>query len=188
MGYRIVLLALLVFLAGTAHARDLAGVRLDDTVHAANGTTLLLNGAGIREKYFLDIYVAGLYLEHRADSLAAIQATDRPRRIAMHFVYKEVDKDKLVAAWNEGFEGNVDRATLAALKPRIGRFNALFETARAGDRVDLDYVPGTGTVVRMNGKTRGTIEGKDFNDALLAIWLGEKPVTRSLKTGLLGGR
>jgi hypothetical protein len=187
MNLRIVLLALFISFTGSAHARDLGGVKLDDTVRMANGAALVLNGAGIRQKYFLDIYVAGLYLEQRAATLAAIQAADKPRRIAMHFVYKEVARDKLVEAWNEGFEANLERATHAALKPRIDRFNAMFETAHAGDRVVLDYLPGTGTTVSVNGRNKGTIEGKDFNDALLTIWLGEKPVTRSLKAGLLGG-
>ena len=40
--------------------------------------------------------------------------------------------------------------------------------------------------VTINGKNRGVVVGKDFNDALLKIWLGAKPVTKSLRNDLLG--
>ena len=46
---------------------------------------------------------------------------------------------------------------------------------------------GAGTAVAKNGETLGTIDGDDFNTALLAIWLGERPADRGLKKRLLGG-
>ena len=45
---------------------------------------------------------------------------------------------------------------------------------------------GTGTQVTIKGTVKGVIAGKDFNDALLSIWLGEKPVTAKLKDEMLG--
>lgn len=51
----------------------------------------------------------------------------------------------------------------------------------------LDFVPGSGTRVVVNGDTRGTIPGEDFNRALLRIWLGENPADAGLKKAMLGG-
>jgi hypothetical protein len=49
----------------------------------------------------------------------------------------------------------------------------------------LDFFPNQGTVVTIAKQEKGVILGKDFNDALLRIWLGEKPVTKGLKEKLL---
>jgi Chalcone isomerase-like len=49
----------------------------------------------------------------------------------------------------------------------------------------LDYA-NAGTQVNMNGKMLGTVEGGAFNQALLKVWLGEKPVDASLKKAMLG--
>jgi hypothetical protein len=35
-------------------------------------------------------------------------------------------------------------------------------------------------------EVKGMIEGKPFNDLLLSIWLGEKPVSKALRDDLLG--
>jgi hypothetical protein len=40
-------------------------------------------------------------------------------------------------------------------------------------------------VVTIAKEEKGVIPGKDFNDALLRIWLGEKPVNKGLKEQLL---
>jgi len=107
-------------------------------------------------------------------------------RMAMHFVYDEVSKEKLIDAWNEGFEDNLNSAQLSELKTKISKFNALFETARAGDVINLDFSPVSGTAVHINNKTKGSIEGDGFYRALLLIWLGEDPVADDLKDALLG--
>lgn len=105
----------------------------------------------------------------------------------MHFLHSEVSKEKLVNAWNEGFEANLDAAEHDRLKARIGRFNGLFRTVHRGDVIRLDYLPGAGTTVAINNETRGVIEGEDFRQAWLRIWLGKEPADAGLKKGLLGG-
>jgi len=97
-----------------------------------------------------------------------------------------VDKEKFVEGWNDGFAANHSEEQLVPLKDRVERFNAMFETLHAGDRVLLDYLPAVGTRVTINGSERGVLSGHDFNQALLKIWLGESPVTKSLKRDLLG--
>ena len=103
----------------------------------------------------------------------------------MHFVYDEVSRDKLNAAWEDGFRANLDTARYQALAPRIEQFKAMFRTLREGDEVWLDHLPGEGTRVSINGEVQGLVPGDDFNAALLAIWLGPEPVTGSLKKALL---
>lgn len=185
---RIFLLFCLLVISVPADAREIAGVAVQETIKTDDGTTLQLNGAGIRTKMFFDIYVAELYLEKPAAAATEVIAAEGRKRMIMHFLYKEVGKDKLVEAWNEGFQGNTASGELAGLQERIDRFNGLFEDVKKGDVIVLDYLPATGTTVTIKGQQKGVITGKDFNDAMLKIWLGEKPVTDSLKKELLSYR
>jgi hypothetical protein len=52
--------------------------------------------------------------------------------------------------------------------------------------VYLDYIPGDATEVSENGVSVGMIDGRDFNSALLGVWLGEAPATESLKKAMVG--
>ena len=104
----------------------------------------------------------------------------------MHFVYHKVSAEQMRDGWTEGFEDNLDAKTYKALAPRIQRFNRLFTALKAGDRVWLDYQPGTGTAVQINGEQKGVIPGEDFMHALLSIWLGPEPPSDDLKRKLLG--
>ncbi len=147
---------------------------------------LLLNGAGIRYKFFFKVYIGALYLAQKQNSPKAILESDGPNRVLMHFIYDEVSQEKLTDAWLEGFENNTEKAQMEALKDRLAKFNRLFTTVHAGDVVLLDYVPGKGTTVNVKGVEKGVIKGADFNRALLAVWLGEEPVTEDLKEAMLG--
>lgn len=178
-------LLLVLSLAPQATARDVAGVQLEEQLAVEGEKTLVLNGAGIRSKFFFKIYVGALYMEMPSSSAKEVIETDSGKRIAMHFLYDEVSKEKLVDGWNEGFKNNTSSEQLATLAERINTFNALFDTVHKGDTVILDYQPRSGTRVSIKGKEKGLITGKDFNDALLRIWLGDSPVTGDLKKAML---
>ncbi len=171
-------------LAAGAGAVELAGVSLPDSVQVA-GTTLTLNGAGIRKKVIIKVYVGGLYLPAPKTDPAAILAADEPRQMIMHFVYKEVEAAKVTEAFREGFANN-SATSLPALQARLDAFCALWPTMRAGDRAVMTYVPGGGITLSINGKELGTTAGRDFADALFAVWLGRKPADSGLREGLLG--
>ena len=57
---------------------------------------------------------------------------------------------------------------------------------KKGEVVNLDYFPGVGTRVSINGMDKGVIEGADFYRSLLKIWVGKKPVQSALKRSVLG--
>jgi hypothetical protein len=182
---RNLLLCCLLLIALPVGAREIAGVNVAETLQGDGGSVLHLNGAGIRTKFFFDIYIAELYMEHPASSSEGVLAAAGQKRMIMHFLYKEVGKDKLVEGWNEGFEDNNSTAELEKLKERLARFNDLFVTVKKNDVIVLDFSPASGTRVTVSGEERGVIEGKDFNDALLKIWLGEEPISSGLKKDLL---
>jgi hypothetical protein len=177
-----ILLAVLSF-SSTASAAELAGVTMPDTA-TVGGKSLVLNGLGLREKYFIDVYVGGLYLPEKTRDGTKATTDDVPKRIVMHFVYSEVTKDKLTVAFDEGFAAVGATTSQAA---GLAQLNGWMETVHAGDQVVLEYVPGTGTTVTVKGVKKGTIAGADFMKALWGVYLGPVPPTAKLKDGMLGG-
>jgi hypothetical protein len=182
----LVVLALMCACAVSSQAKEIAGVEVADQITREDGKTLQLNGAGLRSKFVFKVYLAMLYLENPSDQAEQVISDAGAKQMIMHFLYKEVGGDDLVEAWNEGFENNGSPEQIAALKDEITSFNALFDTVKSGDRIVLDYDETTGTSVIIRGQLKGVIAGKAFNDLLLSIWLGEKPVTKELRTALLG--
>lgn len=178
------LVALGLAAATAASAATVAGVNLPDSVDAG-GHKLVLNGAGIRKKLFIKIYVGALYLPAKESNAAAILASDTPRRQVMHLVYS-VSKDQMCDAWEEGLEKNTPHAS-AEVKAAFKTLCSFMEPIKSGNEIVLTYLPGTGTQVQVNGKVKGTLPGKPTADAILATWLGPKPAPgEDFKNAVLG--
>ena len=166
------------------HAATLAGVTMPDEVTVA-GKTLKLNGMGLRKKFVIKVYVAGLYLAQPSHDAAQIVAPDEIKRIDMHFLTNKATKKKMDEAWREGFEKNSPQ-DYAALKERVEQFADFFPDMKDGDVIELTIIPGEGTTAALNGEVKGKIDGADFAAALMRVWLGPEPPSEGLKEGLLG--
>ena len=172
--------------AASAEAANVAGVKLADQV-TVNGQNLTLNGAGLRKKLFIKVYVGGLYLTAKNSNPASILATDTPRMMTMNFVF-DVDKGKIAEAWHEGLAANTPNAS-ADVKKAFNQLASWMEDMKDGQSLTLTYVPGAGTTVVVNGKTKGTLLGKAVADAILATWIGPKPGPgEDFKKSLLSGK
>ena len=171
----------------TTNAKTIANVDIANIVsHSDQSTKLILNGAGIRTKFIFDIYIGSLYLEKIQKTSEAVYATHGEKRISMHFLYDEVNKEKLVDGWNDGFKNNLTTNELTKFKAQIEQFNSFFVTVKKGDVIHLNFIPTTGTEVIINNKSVGNIEGDIFFTALLKIWLGDDPADSDLKKAMLG--
>ncbi len=183
----LLLISSLILVSFPAASVTIDGVEISDTLTVANGTpALILNGAGIREKLFLDIYIGALYLPAKSGDALAILSGKGPACVAMHFLYKQVSREKINDAWEDGLAANHNAVEMQALQPQLEKFKTLFRTMHKGEVIRICYLPGTGTEVRINGERRGDVEGETFFHALLAIWLGNHPVSNDLKQGMLG--
>ena len=180
---RLLVLALVAGVATAAWGGELAGVTMPDSVEVGD-ETLTLNGMGLRKKAIIKVYVAGLYLPEKMEDPEAILAADTPRRTAMEFRFG-VGAAKMCDAWKEGLEKNTadPSASLAAKFDELCELQADMEK---GDPMVYTYVPGKGTDVEIKGEVKGTIEGKDFADALFACWIGPEPPGAAFKERLLG--
>ena len=177
------ILVLILASASNVSAANIAGVTLPDTVQVA-GTTLLLNGAGLRTKYMVKVYVAGLYLTQKSSDPNAIVKADAPKRIVMHFV-RDVSKSQLTDGFAESFHNNTPDAE-NTLKRDTDRLFSALEAVKDGEEITFTYLPEKGTSVALGDKEKLTIAGPAFAEMLFSVWLGPKPPNASLKKGLTG--
>jgi len=171
-----------------AAAVDVSGYQFEDTNKVA-GKDLKLNGAGMRTKFVIKVYAAGLYLPEKSKALAEIVKQDGPRRITLQMA-RDVSSEDFGKAFMDGLNDNVDKAEKQKIVAQIGKFGEMFagvDGLKKGDVLHIDWIPGSGTVCELNGKKLiENVPDINFYNALLRIWLGDKPVDRSLKSALLG--
>lgn len=174
--------ALLV--ASSAFAASREGVTLPDSQKVGD-KTLVLNGIGIREAtiFNVNVYVAGLYLEKKTTSAAAVIDPKAPKKILMHFV-RDVGVDDIRGAYVEGFEKNGGKG----LEGKVKKLNSWMTDIKEGDRMSLIYEPGKGVTVSIKGKAKGTIAGDKFAKVLYSIYFGPNPPNSDLKEGMLKGK
>ncbi|MFY9552370.1 MAG: chalcone isomerase family protein [Thermoanaerobaculia bacterium] len=174
----------LVLFATLAFAVEVAGVKLPETI-TVDGKTLKLNGAGLRKKFIVKVYVAGLYLEKPSKDAAAALASNDAKSMRLH-ILRSLKGSKVSEAIVEGFE-RTSKEQMPKLQARLQKLSQMIPDVAEGDEIGLTWLPDKGTVVTVRGTDRGTIEGRDFADALFAVWLGPNPVQEDLKIALLGG-
>ena len=181
--------AVLALTAAAAHAAvDVNGIKFEDT-NKVGGKELKLNGAGMRTKVIIKVYAAGLYLPEKKTAVADILKMDGPRRVTL-VMARDLASDDLGKAFMDGINQNLDKAEKAKLVGQIMKFGEMFASVDAikkGDVMHMDWIPGTGTVCQVNGKRIGEpVPDLNFYNAVLRIWLGDKPADSSLKPALLG--
>jgi hypothetical protein len=166
-----------------SHAAERGGVEMPEMV-SLEGTDLVLNGMGLRKATILGIkvYAMGLYLEEKSKDAEAIINSPGTKKIVMHFV-RDVGADKLIKAWQEGFEKNFP--DVAGVQKELDAFKESMIDVKDGESIILDFV-GERVNVSYDDAERVSIEGESFQRALLSVWLGPKPPNKSLKRGVLG--
>lgn len=174
----------MLLLPNISMAKDISGVQVADTITLEN-VSLVLNGAGVRSKFFMDLYVGSLYVPTPLSTTSAV--IDAPiAAIRLNITSGMITSDKMREAITEGFEqATADNTT--DIQPQIDAFMALFkDEIKQGDQFTLVANKSRGVTAYKNGQEQATIEGEMFRQALLKIWLGEKPAQTSLKEAMLG--
>lgn len=174
--------------ATAQNAVELAGVKFAPTAQVGT-TTLHLNGAGIRYKFFIKVYAAGLYLTTKASTPEAVLAAPGPKHLHV-VMLREIDANELGRLFTRGMEDNAPRDEFSKSIPGTLRMADIFSTRKKllpGESFSVDFVPGQGTTVLVNGQPQGApIKEPEFFTALIRIWLGPKPAYGPLKDALLG--
>lgn len=187
MAFSRLVLAALVALSFPASAAEVARVQVPDKAQVES-RELVLNGAGLRKRFFFNVYVIGLYLPEKKSDAAAVLSLPGPKRVSIHML-RDVGADTFSEALVEGLKANHAEADYQALEARVKQLEAIMaevKEAKKGMTIALDWTGGA-TRVSIDGQGAGQpIAGEDFYRALLRIWLGEHPVQDDVKKDLLG--
>lgn len=188
---RMLVAVLMSFALGSAQAAEVAGVTFAESIDGPGGAKLVLNGAGLRERVFIDVYAMGLYLTQRTSKAEVILTLAGAKRIAIRML-RDVSAEAFTEALVDGLRKNHSDAEMVRFGPRIAQFTAIIaelKEARQGMAIDIDWAHGEGLRMYVDGKQVGQpIVGEDFYRAMLRIWLGLNPVQDDLKAALLGAK
>ena len=189
-----VALAAVVLLAGPVAAQvTVSGVKYEPATEL-RGARLQLNGVGTRSVPFLgNYYTAGIYLTRKAatpDEVVAAPGVKRMQIVAL----REIDSADLGKRFTRSVEDNMHKSDFPKLVPGLLRMSQVFSDCKKlqpGDSFTLDWVPGTGTILTVNAASKCApnvepFKEPEFYNALLSIWLGNKPADGRLKDQLLG--
>ena len=179
-------LCTVAILASAAQAVEFIGVNVPDTLTAGDDK-LVLNGVGTKQKFFMDLYVGGLYLLKKSSDAQQIVDADEPMAIMIHITSSLWTEKKMAHETEEGFVSTTG-GDMKALQGKIDKFIQVFsEQIKKGDVFQLVYLPNRGVTVWKNGSETITLKGLEFKKALFGIWIGRRTVVnRSLSKGMLG--
>lgn len=166
-------------------ARPVGDVDLPDTLNAGN-SSLVLNGAGIRNKYFLEVYVAGLYLPAASHDANSILKADEVQSVRLVITSSQITRQRLLDSIEDGIRKSAGD-DYPKFEPRMKElWEAITFEVKPGDTFEFTWVPGEGTHVVMNGKELRLLADHEFKQVLFGIWLSQNPVQESLKEDMLG--
>ncbi|HEU4376712.1 MAG TPA: chalcone isomerase family protein [Telluria sp.] len=171
-----------------AAAADVSGVKFDETTTVA-GKELVLNGAGLRKKFIIKVYAAGLYLPEKKNTVQDVLKLEGPRQMTL-VMMRDISSEDMGEAFITGLNNNIDNAEKARYAGQISKFGEMFgaiASLKKGDVLHLNWIPASGIQTELNGKKIGDVASDvGFYNAVLRIWLGDKPADSSLKPALLG--
>ena len=180
----------LLLAARPARAREVGGIDVPDAVRLEeNAPALHIAGAGVFRYFFMRYYVCALYLAEGVSGVDALQS-DRPRRVEL-VALRRISAFEFLWGLDRGLADNSSERELQAVAASLQALRAAIRgigTLAAGARVAIDYLPHAGTRIVVDNRVRGgPFAGKALNDALLKVWIGQRPLDASLKAVLLGG-
>ena len=179
----------LVFLgSGWAHAHSVRIEGVDVPGHCfLQGHSLRLNGAGLRTFSLLavpiKVYVASFYSPLPLKTEQDVLHASGPMQFDFSFL-RSVGREDVRKAWTAQFARSVSY-TYPGYPEDRDSFVAMFGGVRQGGMERVQLV-GTNTLIFDSGSLRGTIPGGNFQKAFLSLWFGSKPVSKKLKSELLG--
>lgn len=186
---RLVAVFLLATLAFPSWSLTIDGYEIAQIIPATSQhAELKLNGASMRILYgVVDTYIGKLYVENPTTDAEELIAADEYKRMVFQVSLKRVSGRRMATALYEALQLNTTREEAIQIETRIQQVVEMFDTRlKRGENGYIEWVPGKGSRVVVGGEEKGIVPGKDLNDAILRIWIGENPVGETFKRQVLG--
>ena len=176
----LITLLTLPLLSGT----EIAGVEIDNKL-SYDSMDYMLNGAGIRKKLVLKLYVGSLYTSKKITSEAEILKGPVSALIRLDIISGLITSELMVETIQEGFNKAMGGDS-SSLQSEIDDFIAVFnEEINKGDQFTFISSPSEGVAAYKGEKLLTEIREDRFREVLFAIWLGEDPADKKLKKAML---
>jgi hypothetical protein len=150
------------------------------------GKTLKLVGAGLRKKWLVQVYAMGAYSESGKCDPKALVNTDEAKYMRLDML-RDVSAEKMANTIGDSFDEHMPKNASAQLKQQNVTFRSYFkDECTEGTVLEFTYLPGTGTVLKQNGKQLGQpLAGPEFAHVLWDIYFGEDTCCSGLKDDIL---
>lgn len=137
-------------------------------------------------RMFFKLYDAALYSSapdiQDADTLLNGQHT-----VHLEFDYlRKIDRSIILKSSGKIIPKNMSDAEYALINDRVDQINDAYRTVKKGDRSALTFIPGRGTTLWINEEAVLTVPGDDFARLYFRIWLGDAPISKTMRDTLLG--
>jgi len=131
---------------GIANAQIPVGRTTLDYEISRGNETLKMNGAGVRNMAFIELYSAGLYLKGKSKDPIGICYKNENMSIRIKITSKLISRNTMMNAIKDGFEKATDGNT-KDLKDRIELVNKYYaKEINKGDILELAYIKDKGTI------------------------------------------
>lgn len=185
--------AMVIACVGRVSAAELVGVHGSHTQYTTTMDItiegrpyhLVLTGAALRQKYFLNVYTIGSYVlegtnVHTAEELAGL---DQPKQLHLVMERNEEGSDiaeafLIAIRQNYPMPNFNDEVNSLILKVREIEF-------KKGDHIYLTHQPGMGLRCQVIGKIDFIIDNPDFSKAIWDIYLGKSNIGEGIKKDLV---
>lgn len=181
----------LLFLAGygmlTVQAAVFEATQFDD-MRKIGRDVVVLNGLGKRMIWWFDAYYAALYLPKKSSDFIDVTKATGSRILELRLL-RDAPLSLLEKVLTDGIANNVPPDALPSLQGRMQSLIVMMRqrgSLHEGDVLEFSYTEQATQIYVNKARVGEAIPGKDFHDALLAIWLGPKPIDAGLKADLLG--
>jgi hypothetical protein len=150
-------------------------------IHDDDQTLRLVGGGSLHYAWVFTVMVAALYLPSAVPPDHALD--DVGKRLEFHYRHA-IHAADFVTATARTIRVNSGPDAIARIRPKIDQLDRLYVDIHPGQTYALDYAPGRGTRLLLDGRVLGTMPGRDFAAALFAIWLGPQPLDGHLYRAL----
>ena len=126
----------------------------------------------------IPIYNVAIYFDGPIDR-ARLASPQSAKALRIEVTHNNDDRRLPVEWWRE----LIPKLEAQGVAHLMGTFGGL----RSGDVVQVDYVPGQGTTIRVGKTVVVTGVNHDLMMAFLDNWIGQRPISEEMKRALLGG-
>ena len=182
-----VVFGLLVLGGGMAWAGDMeiADVNFPGE-KVVDGKTLQLNGVALKEKFFIDVFAGGFYLENPTKDATEAIESEQVKHFYLHYLTSKATAKKLQEGFKEAIEEANPPELVEKYRKEIDLYASWLDQDMAPGATSVTtYVPGKGLTLVFKGQEKGTIPDKEYAHMYYRYIFGDK-ADEKMKKGYLG--